>query len=88
MEAALFRIISILLAGLLTATDADAATFRLGGDESLNCRMSIEGEIVAGDAARFRAMLADFINAELPDPNVENFFNDVYSVSGRICLDS
>lgn len=84
----MFRLVSFLLAGLLATASAQAATFRLGGDPSLNCDMTIEGEIVAGDAVRFRQMLANFIDAELPDPNVDDFWNDVYGTSGRICLDS
>jgi len=82
-------VLAVFLATLLPGL-ASAATFRLGGDESLDCRMTIEGEIVEGDAERFRQMLVDYLNDLLPqDPNVDlstNYHEWMEEV--RICLDS
>lgn len=79
-----------LILALVAPTWGHSATFRLGGDESLACRMTIEGEIVEGDAQRFRDMLVGYINDLLPqDPNVDlstNFHEYLEDV--RICLDS
>ena len=67
------------------------ADFRLGGDESVGCRMSIEGEIVTGDAERFRDMLVAYIETVVPkdrDRRITPPFSNDYPHEIRICLDS
>jgi len=80
-------VLAVFLATLLPGL-ASAATFRLGGDESLDCRMTIEGEIVEGDAERFRQMLSDYVLSRLPADISDG--NEVYGAmeTVRICLDS
>ena len=54
------RIIAgIILLFTLCTGPATAANFRMGGDESLNCAMTIEGPIEPGDAERFRDLLPE-----------------------------
>ncbi len=47
---------------LLLPLQAEAADFRLGGDKSLNCVMSVDGPILPGDAKRFRAALVELVD--------------------------
>jgi len=86
----MFRFPALLVSLLLLTAPLQAATFRLGGDADLNCRMSIEGEIVAGDAERFREMLASYVASLLPDDPSVNVWDNLgaYLQDVRICLDS
>jgi len=84
------RFLIALVATVLIPGAASAADFRLGGDESVGCRMSIEGEIVTGDAERFRDMLVAYIETVVPKDETGDhsaFFDD-YPHEIRICLDS
>lgn len=90
----MIRSLVVTLTSLWIAAAADAASFRLGGDESLGCRMTIEGTIERGDAAQFRTMLADFINSIGPasrDSDHSSWrwdYEDRFQGNIRICLDS
>lgn len=73
----------------LLASSAGAATFRLGGDESLDCRMTISGQILPGDAEKFRAFLPKLIDyvGPLDAPVFEKQYTGGRAFH-RLCLDS
>ena len=82
----------LLVAGIVLSTQASAATFELGGDESLNCRMKISGPIVEGDAERFRdflAVLYDSVAVMDDYSEKDKIPDDLLYTPGqiRICLD-
>ena len=70
----------VLLAGPVVAQGAKAAEFNRGGDASLNCAMTMRGEIMPGDAERFLAALRRYV---LPNDDAYT-----YALPQRICLDS
>ena len=77
---------------LFLAGHAHAANFKLGGDASLNCRVSVSGQIVPGDAEKFRAILVDLVNSAYDfgsdfDPH-RTRWGSVDVGLNRICLDS
>lgn len=80
------RLAPVLLT-LAMAVPAQAATITQGGDTSLNCRVTVSGEIAPGDAARMIAAL-DAVLAGYdmqPDLPPEQYFN---KGEIRVCLDS
>lgn len=75
----------------VAAAPLSAADFIEGGDEDLGCFMTIKGQIISGDADRFRASLLDIIGEDPYSTNREFLFrfDGVEGVTvPRICLDS
>ncbi|MEC3859853.1 hypothetical protein VK792_01030 [Mesobacterium sp. TK19101] len=73
------------------APRADAAEFLPGGDAELGCFMTIRGQIVPGDAERFRDALTKSIgtNPYRDNPDfIARFDGGAGTVVPRICLDS
>lgn len=81
-----FRSLAAALILSLFATDPiRAATFELGGDETLNCVMTISGIIEEGDADRFRDFLWSLYRNRTSESEIPYFSE--YGES-RVCLDS
>lgn len=84
------RHILFLIGLALLPLSAQAATFELGGNDSLNCRMTMRGAIEPGDAQRFREFLAHFLNHATEGQ--EHALQTRYGFQGegvlRLCLDS